>query len=68
MIKALNILIDFIMLLLIIGIPIVLGVMLGLEIAGLAEFMGESLATIQRRRTRLVRQLALMLYGAEALI
>lgn len=40
----------------------------GLEIAGLAEFMGESLATIQRRRTRLVRQLALMLYGAEALI
>ncbi|WP_462339479.1 hypothetical protein [Phascolarctobacterium succinatutens] len=40
----------------------------GLDLAGLAEFMGESLATIQRRRTRLVRQLALMLYGAEALI
>lgn len=29
---------------------------------------GVSLSTIQRRRTRLVRQLALMLYGAEALI
>ena len=40
----------------------------GLDLAGLAEFMGESLAAIQRRRTRLVRQLALMLYGAEALI
>ena len=40
----------------------------GLDLAGLAEFMGESLATIQRRRTRLVRQLALMLYGAEALM
>lgn len=40
----------------------------GFDLAGLAEFMGESLAAIQRRRTRLVRQLALMLYGAEALI
>ena len=39
----------------------------GLEIAGLAEFMDTSPATLQRRRTRLVRQLALMLYGAEAL-
>lgn len=39
----------------------------GLELAGLAEFMDTSLATLQRRRTRLVRQLALMLYGAEAL-
>lgn len=29
---------------------------------------GVSLSTIQRRRTRLVRQLALMLYGAESLI
>ena len=29
---------------------------------------GVSLSTIQRRRTRLVRQLALMLYGAEALM
>lgn len=29
---------------------------------------GVSLSTIQRRRTRLVQQLALMLYGAEALI
>lgn len=29
---------------------------------------GCSLSTIQRRRTRLVRQLALILYGAEALI
>lgn len=40
----------------------------GFDLAGLAEFMGESLSTIQRRRTRLVRQLALMLYGAEALM
>lgn len=35
MIKALNILIDFIMLLLIIGIPIVFGVMLGLALGRL---------------------------------
>lgn len=34
----------------------------------IAEFEGVSLSTIQRRRTRLVRQLALMLYGAEALM
>lgn len=40
----------------------------GLPIAGLAECVDDSLATLQRRRTRLVRQLALMLYGAEALL
>lgn len=33
-----------------------------------AVLEGVSLSTIQRRRTRLVRQLALILYGAEALI
>lgn len=34
----------------------------------IAEREGVSLSTIQRRRTRLVRQLALILYGAEALM
>ena len=34
----------------------------------IAQREGVSLSTIQRRRTRLVRQLALMLYGAEALM
>ena len=33
-----------------------------------ATLKGVSLSTIQRRRTRLVRQLALILYGAEALM
>lgn len=33
-----------------------------------AVLEGVSLSTIQRRRTRLVRQLALILYGAEALM
>ena len=41
---------------------------LGRALDDIALFEEVSLSTIQRRRTRLVRQLALMLYGAEALI
>ena len=40
----------------------------GVDLQQLAEEDGSSLSSVQRRRTRLVRQLALMLYGAEALI
>lgn len=41
---------------------------LHLSLDDIAERDGVSLSTIQRRRTRLVRQLALILYGAEALM
>lgn len=40
----------------------------GIALEDIALHEGVSLSTIQRRRTRLVRQLALMLYGAEALM
>lgn len=41
---------------------------MGEQLQDFADAEQVSLSTIQRRRTRLVRQLALMLYGAEALI
>lgn len=40
----------------------------GIALDDIALREGVSLSTIQRRRTRLVRQLALMLYGAEVLM
>lgn len=40
----------------------------GVSLEDIALHEGVSLSTIQRIRTRLVRQLALMLYGAEALM
>ncbi|MDY6148938.1 MAG: hypothetical protein SPI35_07990 [Porphyromonas sp.] len=41
--------------------------MRGMDLDTIARQEDVSLSTVQRRRTRLVRQLALMLYGAEAL-